>query len=147
MAMSFKLTYRCNTNPVRIGFFPGLSVDTDKLTLKFICKLKGCRIVKQSWKRSKVEGELILPHFKLSQDSVIMAQGHKYRWMEQELRRVPNNGPPTNGIQTTAYPHAKNKTETLLHSMYKKLTHWFKTLFVRAETKKLWTLKRKQRRK
>ena len=52
---------RLNTIPVRItvGFF----VETDKLLLKFIRKLKGPRIAKKSFKRRK---KLEYSHFSIS---------------------------------------------------------------------------------
>ena len=46
---------------------------TDKLILKFTCKVKGPRIAKQSWKRTKLE-DLHFPIWKLSAGTSLVVQ-------------------------------------------------------------------------
>lgn len=97
-----QLIYRFNTIPTRIGFL----IKTDKLTLKFIWKLKGSGIAKTISKKNKVEG--LTFNFKTYyKATLITTVWYWHRINTQisgtELRRVPNNSM----VMATGYPSAE----------------------------------------
>ena len=64
-----KLTYRCNTTPIKI--IAGVFVDICKVILRFVCKSTGVRIAKNNFEKNTTVAGTSLPNFKSYQSSSV----------------------------------------------------------------------------
>ena len=64
-----KLTYRCNTTPIKI--IAGVFVDICKVILRFVCKSTGVRIAKNNFEKNTTVAGTSLPDFKSYQSSSV----------------------------------------------------------------------------
>ena len=64
-----KLTYRCNTTPIKI--IAGVFVDIYRVILRFACKGKGVRIPKNNSEKNTTVAGTSLPNFKSFQFSSV----------------------------------------------------------------------------